>query len=94
MTDKPLISDEAWEALCKGCGLCCFEKRLIDSNTFETTRESCRYLDIVSRRCKVYDKRFQVEKSCVKLTPKIVRQVDWLPKECAYVQFMEQKFNQ
>ena len=77
----PLI---AWEQSCRRCGLCCFEKVIEENGRIRTTTVACRYLDIVTRECKVYAKRQAVESTCVKLTPEIVATVDWLPEECAY----------
>ena len=75
---------DSWENTCNRCGLCCFEKSVDRSGNFQTTRVPCRHLDIVSRKCRVYHKRLEVGEGCVKLTPEIVRQVDWLPESCAY----------
>ena len=75
---------DSWENTCKRCGLCCFEKSVDQRGRLQTTRVPCRHLDIVSRKCRVYHKRLEVGEGCVKLTPDIVRQVDWLPESCAY----------
>lgn len=73
-----------WEESCRRCGLCCFEKSVDLKGRFYTTRTACRHLDIISRECRVYEKRFEVGEGCVKLTPEIVRKADWLPEYCAY----------
>ena len=75
---------DSWENTCKRCGLCCFEKAIDQRGRLQVTRVPCRHLDIVSRKCRVYHKRLEVGEGCVKLTPDIVRQVDWLPESCAY----------
>ena len=75
---------DSWENTCKRCGLCCFEKSIDQRGRLQVTRVPCRHLDIVSRKCRVYHKRMEVGEGCVKLTPDIVRQVDWLPESCAY----------
>ncbi|MEJ2198475.1 MAG: hypothetical protein P8X54_07905 [Desulfuromonadales bacterium] len=74
----------SWEDICRRCGLCCFEKSVDKSGRFTTTRTPCQHLDIVSRECRVYHKRLEVGEGCVKLTPQIVSQADWLPESCAY----------
>jgi hypothetical protein len=84
----PEIDPEQWEALCRQCGQCCFEKVIDPHGRVHTTTIACRYLDVVTRRCKVYHKRFEVGENCVKLTPEVVRTADWLPEDCAYVQYM------
>ena len=73
-----------WDESCRRCGLCCFEKSVDLKGRFITTKTPCRYLDIISRECRVYDKRFEVGEGCVKLTPEVVRNADWLPEDCAY----------
>ncbi|NOR50241.1 MAG: hypothetical protein GQ530_04310 [Desulfuromonadales bacterium] len=73
-----------WEDTCKRCGLCCFEKSVDLQGQFVTTRIPCRHLDIISRQCRVYHKRLDVGEGCVKLTPEVVQQADWLPEGCAY----------
>nr|WP_320051008.1 YkgJ family cysteine cluster protein [uncultured Desulfuromonas sp.] len=56
-----------------------------------TTRIPCRFLDLHSRQCRVYEQRFNVGEDCQKLTPQLVAEVDWLPEECAYVQWHKQQ---
>jgi len=75
-----------WENICLQCGECCFEKWIDADGSVVTTRISCRYLDVVTRRCKVYAERLEVGEGCIQLTPEIVRSVNWLPASCAYRQ--------
>lgn len=82
------MTTSEWEALCRRCGQCCFEKDLDRRGRVVTTRVSCRHLDIVSRTCRVYRKRFEVGEDCVKLTPTVVRDALWLPEDCAYVEYV------
>lgn len=77
------MTDE-WENLCRRCGQCCFEKKYDEYGQIVTTRVACRHLDIVTRECRVYHKRFDVGENCVKLTPAVVAEADWLPACCAY----------
>jgi len=74
-----------WEALCRRCGECCFEKWVEGDGTVHPTAIPCRHLDIHSRECRVYHKRFEVGEGCVKLTPEVVASVRWLPAGCGYV---------
>lgn len=78
-----------WESLCRQCGECCFEKVIDRRGRPVTTSIACRFLDIDTRRCKVYHKRFEVGEGCIKLTPEVVRQADWLPESCAYVLYLK-----
>ena len=73
-----------WEDICQRCGLCCFEKWIDERDRIVTTDVPCRHLDIVTRECRVYYKRFEVGEGCVKLTPEVVATVNWLPELCAY----------
>ncbi len=74
-----------WEQLCDGCGRCCMLK-LEDEDTDEIflTRLSCKLLDIGQCRCTDYDNRHQKVPDCLSLTPKMVRELSWLPDTCAY----------
>ena len=80
-----------WESICNRCGQCCFEKWVDADGIILPTVIPCRFLDIVSRECKVYHKRLEVDEGCIKLTPEIVASVRWLPEDCAYTKFMEVK---
>jgi uncharacterized cysteine cluster protein YcgN (CxxCxxCC family) len=74
-----------WEGLCHQCGQCCFEKWVEEDGTIHPTVIACRFLDIHSRQCRVYHKRFEVGEGCLKLTPEVVEVVQWLPEDCGYV---------
>jgi uncharacterized protein len=80
-----------WENLCRRCGLCCFEKWTEDDGKVHHTSIPCQHLDIVTRLCRVYDKRLDVGEGCVRLTPGMVRKVNWLPDECAYVDYVQKQ---
>ena len=74
-----------WESLCDGCGRCCLNK-LIDEDTDATvfTDVGCKLLDGESCRCRDYTHRQAKVKDCVRLTPRNVRRLKWLPPTCAY----------
>jgi uncharacterized protein len=78
------LSQSEWEGLCEQCGLCCFEKLEDEDGRIFYTSTPCRYLDITTRRCKVYKKRFKVYKECVQLTPELVEKLNWLHRSCGY----------
>jgi uncharacterized cysteine cluster protein YcgN (CxxCxxCC family) len=82
--NRALDGDTAWESMCARCGLCCFEKIEDERGNIFFTRTPCRYLDIVSRECKIYERRFAVNPECVKLTPALVSELRWLHDGCAY----------
>ena len=78
--------DEAeWESLCDGCAKCCLLK-LEDEDTGEIayTRLHCRLLDAETCRCSDYPGRKAKVPDCVKLTPKKIEQIKWMPRSCAY----------
>jgi hypothetical protein len=81
------MSDNAnWETICRQCGLCCFEKIEDDDGTIFYTATPCRYLDVVSRECNIYERRFEINPECIKLTEKLVRELRWLHDDCGYRQ--------
>lgn len=74
-----------WESLCDGCGKCCLigiEDE--DSGQIYLTDVACKMLDGDTCRCKDYPNRKKVVPDCVKLTPKNVPRLNWIPKTCAY----------
>lgn len=79
------MSEREWESLCDGCGRCCLNK-LEDIDTGEThfTNVGCKLLDGDSCRCKDYKNRQRHVRDCVRLTPRGVPRIDWLPPTCAY----------
>jgi hypothetical protein len=80
---------QAWEALCRRCGECCFEKWIDETGRVQPTRVPCRFLDIHSRLCRIYHERTEVEFDCIRLTPEIVPTLDWMPSDCAYVNYLK-----
>ncbi len=82
--EMEIASDQAWEAVCEKCGLCCFEKFESENGAIFFTQTPCRYLDIVTRMCKIYDRRFEINPECVKLTPEMVKKISWLHDGCGY----------
>ncbi len=85
--DKPLaaLNREEWEALCDGCGKCCLHK-LEDEDTGDVwrTNVACRLLDLSTARCADYRHRKAMVPDCLRLTPRLVERVAWLPETCAY----------
>jgi len=73
-----------WESLCKQCGTCCFEKIENDNGTIFFTQTPCRYLDVVTRKCRIYSRRFVINPECIQLTESLVRELSWLHDDCAY----------
>ena len=86
------MSDAEWESLCDGCARCCLVK-LEDEDTGEVhyTDVGCKLLDGRSCRCRDYPNRQAQVFDCVKLTPKAVKELSWLPVTCAYRRIAEGK---
>lgn len=86
--EKPLesLSDEEWEALCDGCGQCCLNK-LEDANTGKiyNTRVACDLLNLSTYQCSNYCNRRKFVPDCIKLTYEMIKEIEWLPKTCAYM---------
>ena len=79
------MSASEWESLCDGCARCCLVKlEDEDSGEVHLTRLTCRMLDVGSCRCSDYNNRFAKMPDCISIDPDKVRQIDWLPKTCAY----------
>jgi hypothetical protein len=80
------MSRTQWESLCDGCGKCCVHK-LEDDETGEVfpTNVACRLLDPRTALCKDYPNRKAHVPECVRLTPKVLETIEWLPASCAYL---------
>ncbi|MCL2567464.1 MAG: YcgN family cysteine cluster protein [Alphaproteobacteria bacterium] len=91
-TSLEKMTDSQWESLCDGCGKCCLEKiEDIDTGEIYTSAVSCRLLNPDTCRCASYDNRFKYMEDCIKITPKKVYEIKWLPKTCAYRLIKEKK---
>ena len=93
MTEQPFwqtkrldqMDDAEWESLCDGCGQCCLNK-LQDADTDEIyfTNVACNQLNIKTCQCRNYERRFEYEEDCIKLTRENLTTFTWLPRTCAY----------
>lgn len=93
MVDKPFwqvkrleqMNSAEWESLCDGCGRCCLV-RFEDEETGEVipTRVACKLLDGETCRCRDYANRRKYVPDCIKLTPRNVAALEWMPRSCAY----------
>jgi uncharacterized cysteine cluster protein YcgN (CxxCxxCC family) len=79
------LTARQWEVLCDGCGRCCLQK-LKNPTTGKVyyTWVACYLLDTQTCRCSDYDLRHILVPDCLKLDPKTVPALRWLPKTCAY----------
>ncbi len=82
---------DQWEAVCRRCGQCCYEKVDLGGGIIQYTDEPCVHLDTETNLCKVYERRGEAEPECITLTEHLVRTLHWLPEECAYVEHVRHK---
>ncbi len=76
---------KSWEDVCSRCGECCFERELHDDGMLVTDYASpCRFLDLETARCTVYERRFEMCSRCHRVTPLIAMRGRQLPETCAY----------
>lgn len=78
------MNEAEWEALCDGCGLCCYRKYLDEDDNLYYTRIACNQLNLATGKCQCYDNRFAQEADCTKLTKENLADFTWLPTSCAY----------
>ena len=81
------LSQDEWEALCDGCGLCCLLKFQDDIDADVTyTNVACRLFDCDTCRCSHYNARAKIVPDCAVLTPETLPEVvEWMPSTCAYL---------
>ncbi len=91
LLERDKLSDEEWEKICRKCAKSCYEKIDIGDGQIIYTDVPCEYLDTVTRMCKIYGKRHEIEPDCIKLTENFIRQINWMPSSCAYVEYLKQK---
>jgi uncharacterized protein len=75
-----------WEALCKRCGMCCYEKRWTRDGYIIDLSAPCPYLDTSDLKCSVYHNRFRVCHQCRKMTIFHALFTSYLPDTCGYVE--------
>jgi len=81
-----------WESLCDGCGLCClirFEDE--DTGVVTPTWVACKLFDGGTCRCSNYPQRRRYVHDCIKLTPRNIKALPWMPLSCAYRRLYEGK---
>lgn len=79
------MNEREWEALCDRCSKCCvISIEDADTGQLYLTDVSCKLFDTKACGCSDYANRKQYVSDCVKLTPKNVGKLDWLPRTCAY----------
>ena len=88
------MNEEEWEALCDGCGKCCYRKYSRGRGKYERiyfTRVACDLLNLETGKCGNYSRRFELMDDCTKLTKENLPDFNWLPSTCAYRLLYENK---
>ncbi len=88
------FTDEEWEAVCDGCGKCCYRKYISGrgkKSRLYYTKVACDFLNLRTNRCNVYETRFSDCPDCERLTKEKVSSCSWLPESCAYRMLAEGK---
>ncbi len=80
----PSVGTPDWEALCTGCGKCCYDK-VWEGDRLLLLRSACSYLDVKMNRCRVYTERFEREPMCMPIGAEII-EMGGLPEDCPYVE--------
>ena len=78
---------QKWENLCKRCGQCCYERERRGGRLIIHYELPCRYLDIKTNLCTVYENRFKYCLECKKMTRFRAWFYPLLPADCGYVEW-------
>ena len=70
------------EELCSRCGRCCYKKVRFNGIAY-FTNVPCKYLDIKTNLCTIYEKRYKVKDGCIPWRQAIKTRA--LPADCLYV---------
>jgi uncharacterized cysteine cluster protein YcgN (CxxCxxCC family) len=80
-----LAKRQAWEAVCRRCGLCCYDRDPDARGVLIVHLTSpCRHLDLVSRLCTIYENRLKKCRECRKVTLLHALFSRYLPDSCGY----------
>lgn len=70
------------DAMCRRCGQCCFTGLVVAGVTIGTDIP-CRFLDVETRLCTVYERRHEANPNCLTVEEGI--KVSAFPADCPYV---------
>ena len=74
------------DGLCRRCGRCCYAKVVFGDDIF-CTDIPCPLLNVATKRCTVYERRFAVNPDCLTVEEGIKYRV--FPADCPYVAGLE-----
>jgi len=74
--------------LCNECppklkGICCYSMLYLNGSLFTLTNHPCKYLNIKTGRCNIYNKKREINPNCLTLEEMYIN--GSFPKECSYV---------
>lgn len=74
--------------LCNNCpdeirGLCCFYNIIIEGHNVILRNQHCKYLDLETKKCKVYKERFKKQPNCLQRDK--MYNTGCLPEGCLYL---------
>jgi uncharacterized protein len=79
------MTHDEWESLCDGCARCCLYKfEDEDTGEYFYTNVVCRFLNMETCHCTVYDQRTVLMPTCLALNPSLAGELKWMPESCAY----------
>ena len=76
------------EALCNHCGKCCYQK-LIIGRTVYATPFPCKYLDVHTNQCTIYERRHEIYPDCLSMESGFKHSA--FPADCTYIPTMAPK---
>ena len=76
------------ENLCFNCpeeirGICCYFLTEIEGHLIYLSNHPCKYLNLNTRKCSIYEKRHEINPNCLTLKEMYIKGT--LPKNCPYV---------
>ncbi len=77
-----MLEDVKHEDKCLKCGRCCAIKLIVNGEIYYTA-DYCPYLDENTRRCTIYEKRYELCSDCLSIKEAI--KLHALPADCPYV---------
>ncbi len=83
MNNQKTKNKNEWDAICRRCARCCYEKIDFEGNIYYTD-VPCEFLDLETNLCRVYPERASKRPGCVHLTPENTKK-GFLPADCPYV---------
>lgn len=92
--EKPFeeFTETEWESICDNCGKCCAIKlQDEDDDKVYYTNIVCKYFNHSNCHCKEYKNRTTLVPECLKLNPKNIAEISWIPKTCSYKILAETK---